>query len=134
MKFSINPKALLIAISLSTAVSLPSTSAVAGGLHIDLPSISIGVRDQNPYYNNRRTIRRNYNRNYYNNNRNYNNRNYRRYRSSPRSHSSSNYYNVPQRQVYRTDNQSSYCPTPGYSEYYYDGHNCYQHKGHYHCK
>ena len=138
MNFLINPKALLLAISLTTAVSAAPTSASAAGrLHIDLPGISIGVNDRNSHYDNRRSERRNYNRNYYNNSRNYynNNRNYnnRSYRPSSRSYNSSNYYNVPRRQVYQTNNQSNYCPTAGYSEHYYNGHNCYQHKGHYHC-
>jgi len=51
MNFLINPKALLLAISLTTAVSAAPTSASAAGrLHIDLPGISIGVNDRYSHY------------------------------------------------------------------------------------
>lgn len=142
---TIKKAVLCLSLFMATA-AIPHLASAAPSVRIQLPSISIGVNDrnnQNRYYDNR------YRNNQYRNNRYNNNRNTQRnsYRSTRtyrsynkpyiRSYNNSynrSYDNQQSRRVYAPSYQSSICPTPGYSQNYYEGHGCYQHKDHYHCE
>jgi len=123
-KLTISKVTLFFSLFVGMAM-LPNYASARGSISIQLPGISIGVNDryQQRYYD-RRT------------------RSYRyatpgriqTYRSYSYPSYRSNSYRYPtSRRIYQPSYQSSICPTPGYSEYYYEGHGCYQHKDHYHC-
>ena len=132
---------------------IPSSAHARGAIHVDLPGISVSVRDN--YYsnnkyrknsnnysnkryrsNNKNRARKVYRNRSYNNN--YNSRGYYNYRNQY------NTYNNGYKKSYRNYNQSynqSYnqgrryqaCPEDSYSRYNNNRSNCYSHNDHFHC-
>ena len=107
---------------------IPSTVSAKGGVHINLPGISIGVSDR---YSRNRHYNRYDNRYRYNRSRGYYSPSYRS--TTRKSYRRSNNYYYQPRRVYTPSYRSNICPDPGYSASYYEGHGCYEHLDHYHC-
>jgi hypothetical protein len=157
----LSAKHLIATLGMFTVIVVTPTSAFArGSVHLDLPGLSIGVHDDHrsnrghrkhhrKHYNNHRSRH-----NDYYDNRRYDNHRYER-RDHRRSHKrhyknrryNDNYYssgrynnqrydrrdNNYRNDRYRNDRlRVEICPIDGYSRYYQQGRNGYQHKDHYH--
>ncbi|MFT6407646.1 MAG: hypothetical protein ACJAQ6_001059 [Arenicella sp.] len=149
----LSAKHLFATLGMATVMVVAPTSAAAkGSIHLDLPSLSIGLHDDhrshkrhrkhqnkhyrshyNDHYDNRRYERRHHRRD---RNRYYNNHRYNDNYSSGRQYNQRHdrRHNSYPNDSYRNDSyRAEVCPIDGYSRYYDRGRNCYQHKGHFHC-
>ena len=150
-----------IAFTIMFVAMIPSSAYARGGVHIDLPGISVSVRDN--YYNtnsyrrnsnkyshkqyrssNKNRARKVYRNRSYNNN--YNSRGYYNYGNQYNTYNkgyNSGYkngykksyrnYNQSYNQSYNQGRRYQVCPEDGYSRYNNNQSNCYSHNDHFHC-
>ena len=134
-------------------VVTPTSASAKGSIHLDLPSISIGLYDDhrshkryrrhqnkhyrsryNDHYDNRRYERRHHrrDRNRYYNSHQYNHNYYSSGRHDNRRYDRRN--NSYRNDSYRNRGyQGALCQIDGLSRHSDRGRNCYPHKGHFHC-
>jgi len=141
MNFINTRKFLAILTMMITVIAVPNTASARGSLHIELPHLSLGLHGghhnkyRNRHHSSRYNNHRNYNNYYSNQNSHYGSgyKTYRYYQPQTRYYQSQPRYSQPRYNQPSYQNQSGYCPTPGYSSRYYNGGGCYEHGDHYHC-
>ncbi|MFQ3245557.1 MAG: hypothetical protein ACJAYF_000222 [Arenicella sp.] len=143
----LSAKHLFATLGMFTVIVVTPTSAFArGSVHLDIPGLSIGVHDDYRSDRRHRKHQRKHHRKHYNTHRSrhndhYDKRHYKNRRHNDNYYSSGRYNNqrydrrdnnYRNDQYYNDRRRVEICPIDGYSRYYQQGRNGYQHKDHYH--